>query len=85
MRPELPAAGTGPQAACPAAERATGREAARSAALDSYKRNSAGRHSAELFTALPKTVCRLLAPKIVGGGKLVFHSKFRVKSLDSVQ
>ncbi|MCT9934162.1 hypothetical protein N5079_28555 [Planotetraspora sp. A-T 1434] len=31
-RPKLPAAGTGPQAACPAAERATGREAARSAA-----------------------------------------------------
>ncbi|MEU8178305.1 site-specific integrase [Microbispora hainanensis] len=33
-RPELPAAGTGPQAARPAAERAQGREAARSAALD---------------------------------------------------
>ncbi|MGI5491481.1 hypothetical protein [Microtetraspora malaysiensis] len=33
-RPELLAAGTGPQAACPAAERAQGREAARSAALD---------------------------------------------------
>ncbi|WP_255706347.1 hypothetical protein [Microtetraspora sp. AC03309] len=32
--PELLAAGTGPQAACPAAERAQGREAARSAALD---------------------------------------------------
>ncbi|GAA0408249.1 hypothetical protein GCM10009530_70750 [Microbispora corallina] len=38
---EPPAAGTGPQAACPAAERATGREAARSAALDSYVNNSA--------------------------------------------
>ncbi|WP_433354190.1 tyrosine-type recombinase/integrase [Microtetraspora malaysiensis] len=32
--PELLAAGTGPQAACPAAEQAMGREAARSAALD---------------------------------------------------
>ncbi len=39
--PELPAAGTGPQAACPAAERAMGREAARSAALDPYERYSA--------------------------------------------
>ncbi|MEN3537429.1 hypothetical protein AAH991_20115 [Microbispora sp. ZYX-F-249] len=36
MRPEPPAAGIGPQAARPAAERAQGREAARSAALDSY-------------------------------------------------
>ncbi|MCC5578983.1 hypothetical protein IMZ11_25485 [Microtetraspora sp. AC03309] len=41
-RRELLAAGTGPQAACPAAERAQGREAARSAALDTYERNSAG-------------------------------------------
>ncbi|WP_167521380.1 hypothetical protein [Microbispora triticiradicis] len=40
-RPELSAAGTGPQAACPAAERAQGREAARSAALDPYEHNSA--------------------------------------------
>ncbi|MEU7862091.1 hypothetical protein [Nonomuraea sp. NPDC049141] len=40
-RPEPSAAGTGPQAARPAAERQEGREAARSAALDTYENNSA--------------------------------------------